>query len=201
MEFPERYRTPLRQTDFAALIDEIRYLIGEAAVRGPGLLQRARKTVADGYPTSTRGGGGGGASEHTSVEAAVLVRLEHTDALRDLAGEMCQALLVARDAAKLAVNAWERSMPADKPCWKCGSARTAGDHPCSCGAPASEPGAAGCVVHARYEIYEPARARGRCRWCNDWAREHDFEDPSESEIRAREEKPSGARSGPVRRAA
>jgi hypothetical protein len=54
-------------------------------------------------------------------------------------------------------------------------------------APAGEPAVKGCVVHARYGLHQPARARGRCRWCGDWASSHDFADPPESAIRALED--------------
>jgi hypothetical protein len=54
-------------------------------------------------------------------------------------------------------------------------------------APTVEPGVPGCVVHALYGLHEPVRARGRCRWCGDWAHSHEFADPPESAIRALEE--------------
>lgn len=145
---------------------------------GPEVFRRARLSArSDGYPTSTRVGEGAAASvvddELVPMPPVpdrvgeLAVAEERRDPLRESAEAMNDHVLAAIRLLRAADGARARAFPP---------------------APADVDDDEGCVVHARYRIWAPVRARGRCRFCNDYARDHDFADPSEEVIRALEDR-------------
>jgi hypothetical protein len=173
-------------------LDQIEFFVARLRADGPALLQRDREVRADGYPArSSLGAGGSGLGLPT--EAVALARWaeararaglgqagEEEDRDHALAGDpvhdavraIWEATRRARDLVREADSRMKRALPPTE-------VETA---PLERGVPA-------CVSHARFDIYEPAHKRGRCRWCYEWCRaQGTLDDPPEAEIRAREDR-------------
>lgn len=147
---------------------------------GPEVFRRSRISArgGDGYPTSVRLGASSRASlldddgmpvpPVADRVGELVVLQDRRDPLRDSAAAMNDRLLDALRSLRAADGARARAFPPPPP--------------------DVDPAADSCVVHARYGIFAVVLARGRCRFCYDWAREHDFADPSEEDIRALEER-------------
>lgn len=152
---------------------------------GPELMRRAQIAVRDGYPTSSLGGGGGPSSildddgtpmpplnDPVGELAIARVRRGEGDPVRQAVTDMVSLAQLALVALRRADGARSRALPPLE-------------------AP-EEPKVAGCVVHLRYGLFAPQRARERCRWCNDWTKAHELlgiagVDPPESAVRAVED--------------
>lgn len=163
----------LSASQWAGMCAELASTARRLAAEGPVLIRRAKEPSGPGYPTSSLSGGGGRSSASDPVGDLVARIVDRKgDAVSDpLAAAV--ALMVA--ATWEAVTALRQA----------DAARADAARP-----PPGPPGNAGvasCVVHARFGLQAPARARGRCRWCGTWAAEHDFADPPESAIRALED--------------
>ena len=164
----------LSAAQWADMCAELGSTARRLAADGPLLLRRAKEPSAAGYPTASMGGGGGHSSTADPVGDLVA-------RIVDRNGDTGDADPLASAVSLMVATTWE----AVTILRQADAARAAAARP-----PPGPPGDAGvacCVVHARYGLHAPVRARGRCRWCGDWAAQHDFADPPESAIRALED--------------
>lgn len=168
LQVPDGWRRRLTAHELGRVLDDVNAYVDRIRDNGPELLYRAKAAEREaGFPSSTRpkiGGSSSGECDHGDPVGELMANDPRSDAPQELAAVMCELVMVGRDILRRADNAWGRAVPP----------ATLDEEPA---------GGPWCVVHARYKLWEPVRARGRCRWCKDFAGDHDFRDPSEDEIR------------------
>jgi hypothetical protein len=164
-------------TAWADMCGELVTTARRLAAAGPELLRRAKGPAGAGYPTSSMGPGGRASWVSDPVGDLVARMMDLSadfkappppDPLTAAVGRMFAATSKALAELRKADGARAKALAPPA-------------------VTVHQLGAPGCVVHALYGLYAPARARGRCRWCGDWARAHDFADPPASAIRALED--------------
>ena len=168
-----RAPTPAQWADMCGeLVTTARRLAAE----GPELIRRAKGPAGSGYPTSSMGPGGRGSGMGDPVGDLVARTLDRRQGDRRAPSDP-----LAAGVGRMFTATWDALVELRK----ADGARAKASRPPA--AIVHQLGEAGCVVHALYGLHAQARARGRCRWCGDWARDHDFADPPESAIRALED--------------
>lgn len=167
-------RAPTPQA-WADMCGELVSTARRLASDGPELMRRAKGPAGVGYPTSSMGPGGRSSWVSDPVGDLVARMID-----RKAEGKAPPDPL-ADGVDRMFAATWEALVELRKA--DGARAKAAARAP----ATVHQLGTPGCVVHALYGLYAPARARGRCRWCGDWARGHDFADPPASAIRLLED--------------
>lgn len=149
----------------ADTLTHIEQLTARLRLLEPVLRHRAQTGGLDGYP---RQAGFGVASGHGDpVGSIVVVRLDNPnhDILARIHGDVVGKLDEARRLLEQAESAGRRALPP--------TPSTNLDD--------------GCVSCARIRVWSPIHRTRRCRWCSDWAYDHDGDDPAPAILRARHE--------------
>lgn len=156
-------RPSVAQTD--ACLTQIQQLTTRLRTLEQNLRRRAEDTALDGYPQSAAGHG---TSSGTSdpVGAVVALRLDdpRTDPIQHAHTQLVTKLDHARRILEQAESDGQQALPPPPP--------TIDD---------------GCRSCARIKTWAPIHRTHRCRWCSDWAYNHNGEDPPPEILRAHHE--------------
>lgn len=181
---PARYGRRLSPSDFLHAVDDVEASLRDLRANGPQLLERTRTSkrtlTSDGWARSVRPKVGGSGGTNTSPVEAAVIADEAEDPLWALASEMCAAVKACSDLLRAANGAWQKSIPSNKPCWKCESSRAVDDEWCrSCGSPPAPPAGGNCINHDRFGLHATAWKASRCQPCYRYRAKHDRDAPEE----------------------
>lgn len=151
--------TPSQTADCLAHIEQ---LTGRLRTLEPILRHRAEDTALDGYPRQS--GCGSGAGQGDPVGVIVALRIDHPgrDVLASIYADVAHKLHQARRLLEQAESAGRHALPP---------------------APTTNLDD-GCISCARIKTWSPITRTRRCRWCSDWAYNHDGNDPPTEILRA-----------------
>lgn len=148
----------------ADAFDQIEQLVVRLRQLEPVLRHRAATTDRDGYPRSSAPDAGHHSTTGDPVGALVVLRVDDPrgDPIAHAHHRLVSYLDQARRLLELAESAGQQALPPP-------TARTEDD---------------GCVSCRRTKTWSPISRAGRCRWCSDWAYQHQGEDPPVDILRA-----------------
>jgi hypothetical protein len=149
----------------ADCLTQIEQLTARLRTLEPILRHRAEDTALDGYPRQSGPGGGSGRGDPVGV--IVAIRLDHPDwdTLATTYTDVTTKLHRARRLLEQAESAGRRALPP----------------------PPAQNFDDGCLSCARIKTWSPIHRTRRCRWCSDWAYQHDGDDPPIGILRAHHE--------------